>query len=423
MFCSKLLCREIRVFLLIAVSAMLTVLLLNAWWVDTFLPAIGLQRNEGAALGSLVMILAAFIAQRAVSGAFYRDWLFGVRAQQIQATQRNETYATTTGQVAAALRQVGPYNKVVCGQLDNVVKQTEQAAFDIASQLQTIDGVITDLNGFVNSSADRSNELQASSEERIRHNRELIATLDGYIRQRIVSAEADRQSVDAVVKEADSLGSLVQLISSISKQTNLLALNAAIEAARAGAAGRGFAVVADEVRKLSSETDQAVARIDQGIRAVSTSIESHFKAKMSSEHVETERKALQSFAAQLDDLGRSYQEVTDHEARVMAQIRDSSQQLAEMFMHALASVQFQDVTRQQIEQVVDALNRLDDHAALLAERLDRYDDPQFELKSLAQHLEQMYGSYVMSSQRDSHHAATGSAGTQAADSGPKIELF
>ena len=43
-------------------------------------------------------------------------------------------------------------------------------------------------------------------------------------------------------------------------------------------------------------------------------------------------------------------------------ITESSAQLANMLMSALASVQFQDVTRQQIEQVIDALNRLDSHA-------------------------------------------------------------
>ena len=74
------------------------------------------------------------------------------------------------------------------------------------------------------------------------------------------------QSIDAVNKQSDIIGAIVQTIRGIAEQTNMLALNAAIEAARAGEHGRGFAVVADEVRGLAARTSQATVEIVDVVR-------------------------------------------------------------------------------------------------------------------------------------------------------------
>ncbi|MBB1424970.1 hypothetical protein H5181_00670 [Shewanella sp. SG44-2] len=73
-------------------------------------------------------------------------------------------------------------------------------------------------------------------------------------------------------KDADQIGTILEVIRGIADQSNLLALNAAIEAARAGEQGRGFAVVADEVQTQDS-TNQIQQMIGQLESAVKGAVE------------------------------------------------------------------------------------------------------------------------------------------------------
>jgi methyl-accepting chemotaxis protein len=76
-----------------------------------------------------------------------------------------------------------------------------------------------------------------------------------------------------LLRAAQSIDSVIGLISTIAAQVNLLALNATIEAARAGEAGRGFTVVANEVKQLSSQTGSAAKRIAAHVGEIRSGID------------------------------------------------------------------------------------------------------------------------------------------------------
>lgn len=410
----------------VATGVFVAVYFLNDWFTHTVLTGLGLPYPLGDALGSALIVIIAYVAQRAVSLAFYRDMMFGLANEQKEIMTKFSDVETVGEEIARELRSVANYNGVLRKQLGSIVQETEKAAYDITERLQAIDAVVTQLDNFVSDTTKASTALAASSENDIASNQAMIGRMESYIRKRIDEATKDQQRIEQIVAEAQGLGDLVQLVKNISSQTNLLALNAAIEAARAGEAGRGFAVVADEVRKLSTETDAAVNKINEGIHGVANSIREQFQDKLASSNVQAERAALFEISNQLTHLGQGYQQLLDHDRNVLSTVQGASSDLARMFMDALASVQFQDITRQQIEIVCNALEKLDNHAVQLAQRILDSENQNFKYTPLNVHLDELYGNYVMEAQRISHdqalnqsHETSGKPGGGSA----KIELF
>lgn len=420
---STLIRRALLVFIVVAVGATGAVYFLHGWFHTTFATAIGLSPQAADAIGSLILVSAASMAQLMVSQAFFRDYMLGLNGVAQSSNEKVGTLHKVTEEVSGELVQVHNFNEVVRGQLNNVIEQTEKAAFDIVERLQTIDEVITRLDRYVAGTSDETAELFKDSEARIARNQTVISQMEGYVQDRLKEAQADQVRVKQVVEEARSLESLIQLIKHVAGQTNLLALNAAIEAARAGEAGRGFAVVADEVRKLSGETESAVVNISRGIQSVALSIETQFQDKLSNISLEKEKQMLEFFSTQLNELGHSYEAMMSHEAGVLAEVQASSSKLAGMFMEAQASVQFQDVSRQQIEHVVQALTQLDEHAGILAERLRSFDSSDAVYTPIAQHLEDLYSRYVMEGQRAAHDSSLKRDQAPAATAQSRVELF
>ena len=407
-----------------ALGAFVVVYFANATYHELLLDKVGLSQALVDALGAAAAVLVSFLAQQMLSVARYRDPSYGAENALQHARDEAARRLDVATEVSHSLAQVPHLNNILVGQLSAVTTQTESAAFSMVERLQAVDSVVQGLDRCVQTFSQESGEIVDAASARAVRNQQTLVALQGYIHRRLENLGEDRQHVMSALNEAKSLGQFVKLVHDISSQTNLLALNAAIEAARAGEAGRGFAVVADEVRKLAGQTDQAVLKISEGIGRVVSTIEAQFREQLDQSSSDAEDQALRTVADEFDEVSQSYTRLIEHESRILAAFRESSATLAEMFMETMASVQFQDVTRQQVGHVIEALQRLDEHVLKLADCLtDKA--AVADVPAMTEQIDRLFESYVMQSQRDEHIRYSGDRAPAApgAGAGPAVELF
>ena len=415
--------RQLIVALLTAATCAAGVYLLHVPFHDWLHQAAGMSDRIADTAGTVIIVLLSFMINNIVSMAIFKDVSLGMRAVQQQLDQKISSDEDIINSAASDLGDLPALTKLLNDQLHAITEETERSAYGIMERLQAIDGVINELMSTVTASAQEADVMIQAGEKSVGSNVDLIENLNRYIQDRFTEFEADRASISIVVQQAKSLSSLVELVKNISSQTNLLALNAAIEAARAGEVGRGFAVVADEVRKLSGETDHAVSKIQEGIGNVAKTIEDQFRNKLEHSNIQQQKEVLENFSTHLDSMGSNYHRLMKRDEEMLANLSNTSNTLSSMFMDVLASIQFQDVTRQQIEQVQNALTRLDAHVAQMVEMMRSKDFS--NAASIKEHIDQMYEGYVMEKQRDVHASAMGGAGQAGGISAApqKIELF
>ncbi len=415
--------RQLIVALLTAASCAAGVYMLHVPFHDWLHAAAGMSDRIADAVGTVIIVLLSFLINNMVSMAIFHDVSLGMRDVQHRLDQKISGDEDIINSAASDLGELPALTKLLNQQLHAITEETERSAYGIMERLQAIDGVINELMATVTAGAHDAEAMIQSGEKSVGSNVELIANLNQYIQERFAESDADRESIAIVVRQAESLSSLVDLIKNISSQTNLLALNAAIEAARVGEVGRGFAVVADEVRKLSGETDHAVSMIQEGIGNVAKTIENQFRNKLEHSNIQQQKEVLVNFSSHLDSMGHNYQRLMKRDEEMLAKLSNTSETLSSMFMEVLANIQFQDVTRQQIEQVQNALTRLDTHVAQMVGMMRSRDFS--NAASIKDHIDQIYEGYVMDKQRDVHASAMGDSvtGGGSADSMQKIELF
>lgn len=271
----------------------------------------------------------------------------------------------------------------ITNQLKSVIDHTEGSAIEIGDKVRFIYEKAQEHLAESNEINKQFSGKSSSSEEDNDH-QALSAVLNNalqLLKEMTLMLDENSQlnvdyskSIEAILENTATINKITEDIQYISDQTNLLALNAAIEAARAGEHGRGFSVVAEEVRKLSDRTNQAsnditqiVGKVNDSVQVISDSLTDNLK----------KTKAKQS---SVDDAVELLLSTAKESTEVFSQLVESSVLSSESVAHnidqIILSLQFQDITKQEIEAANIPLNQIEGLATDMVQKLNSLLQPE-----------------------------------------------
>lgn len=246
-------------------------------------------------------------------------------------------------------------------QIHDVTEHVEQAATTIANSFQAVIHKATVqakqamelLEGTQGGATDGTPQslkdfIRVSDERLTRMADEVVRVADLSIKM--------VQELDAVQKRTQAIDGFLLDVEKLSDQTNLLALNADIEAARAGEHGRGFSIVAQEVRRLSQRSHEFSDRIRQHLSEVRASLNKTY-GDMRTLSAADAKHALK-IKDEVLQLTRSLDGKNHEVAQTVSSINAISKEIAQDVQNVVISLQFHDITSQQLNGMLHPLDDL-----------------------------------------------------------------
>lgn len=322
------------------------------------------------------------------------------------------------------------YVDILNRQLRLISDTSSEAAEALLSDLSAVDRRLENLLDLIRQrqgqSEHRINEALCDIEQNLSAYKSLLDDFGVRERTREGSEAEDAEKFRRkIADETKDLLAALHDVRRIAKQTTMLSFNVSIEAARAGELGPGFSIIGMEIRTLAEEVQQLANNLHARVHALMTSISDSLLTQ-SEAREKHHREAMERIASFLDGLSGNLarvlqQQVRGYHADLIRQMANENERLAEPIMAMMGSIQFQDIVRQQVEQLVEMSSAVGAHIATLRGRLDESGRLPPGERSLADLLDGLSSDYVTEEQRNVHRLA--SRGGAVVDVAPRIELF
>lgn len=363
------------------------------------------------------LLLVEWMNWRAARKAIADMWAFGkLRFDQISRMLAGREV------IKGDVEDSRVYIDVLHGQIGDSLAESERQVVAAIEQIGQLIGQCGQQKEHIARSVESSRNLAVATRERVNTNKELIAAIQMQLEAQLMETRDNFERIRNLSGGVCALTPLIKVITSIAQQTNLLALNAEIEAARAGNAGRGFSVVAMEVRKLAVLSTKAAAEIAQKINSTCKNVEGELKDAQAALSQKEANAAMNHLVSDLEAMQQEFSSNGDLLLDVICGVESSYGKTVERLSEAMGHIQFQDVMRQRMGHVQEALVEMGEHLLELNEIPEMPSwDGRLE-RTFRSILDAHLNQYRMASQTSTHHAVSGGA-AGAEQSGPAIELF
>jgi methyl-accepting chemotaxis protein len=384
-------------------------------------PAFLRYRNEIALTYLLLVIVPLLIGQ-------WLNWLQarkGIADLGVVGTLTRTELANVSMRRTAMrdeLQASKPYIDVMHDQIGDSLAESEREVIEVIQQISILNAKASQQREHIAASIRSGKELTESTHLRVENNKQIIAAIDMQFETQIDEFRNNFERIQGLADEVAALTPLIKVITSIAQQTNLLALNAEIEAARAGSAGKGFSVVAFEVRKLAVHSTKAASDIAVKINATCKKVEQELaESRISLEEHETS-SAMSHLVSDLSGMQEEFSKNGQLLLDVITEVDANYAESVDRLTQALGHIQFQDVMRQRMEHVQEALLEMSGHMQHMSKNANDFVwEGKFD-RTFAEMLETQKSKYRMASQTVTHVNATGGKDDQDHNR-PAIELF
>jgi methyl-accepting chemotaxis protein len=320
------------------------------------------------------------------------------------------------------IRSSKPYIDVMHNQIGDSLAESEREVVEVIQQISILNANAGQQRARIADSIKSGKELTESTHIRVENNKQIIAAIDMQFDTQIEEFRNNFGRIEGLASEVASLTPLIKVITSIAQQTNLLALNAEIEAARAGSAGKGFSVVAFEVRKLAVLSSKAASDIATKINSTCKKVDQEMAEARASLEEHEASSAMSQLVGDLDKMQAEFAKNGQLLLDVITEVDANYAESVDRLTQALGHIQFQDVMRQRMEHVQEAMVEMREHMQDLSEKShDLAWQGEFG-QTFSEMLEAQKSRYRMASQNVTHINATGGEKNQD-NSHPAIELF